>query len=146
MLLQVAADQKVRMRGVLFHVLSFDGCGVMTDSSNSPSSGLIYGLEFQCRALSAVDGDGDKVKFLVGTQSLKMTNQASFFLSEAETSVCVLHEALFPAGPPAGDSRRQRDPGQDHLPAPCWGSLGLGVQSYRYATGETGLMLIWTLF
>ena len=37
--------------------------------------GLIYGLEFQCRALASVEADTDCVKFLVGTQSLKAPNQ-----------------------------------------------------------------------
>ena len=37
--------------------------------------GLIYGLEFQCRALSPVEADTDNVRFLVGTQGLKIPNQ-----------------------------------------------------------------------
>ncbi|KAI4481675.1 PREDICTED: protein TSSC1 [Polistes canadensis] len=35
---------------------------------------LIYGLEFQTRALSAQTAETDIVRFLVGTQSLKLTN------------------------------------------------------------------------
>ena len=30
--------------------------------------GLIYGLEYQCRSLCAVEAETDKVQFLVGTQ------------------------------------------------------------------------------
>jgi hypothetical protein len=37
--------------------------------------GLIYGLEFQCRALAPVEADTDNVRFLVGTQGLKIPNQ-----------------------------------------------------------------------
>ena len=37
--------------------------------------GLIYGLEFQCRALAPVEADTDNVRFLVGTQGLKVPNQ-----------------------------------------------------------------------
>ena len=37
--------------------------------------GLIYGLEFQCRALAPVEADTDNVRFLVGTQGLKLPNQ-----------------------------------------------------------------------
>ena len=37
--------------------------------------GLIYGLELQCRALAPVEADTDNVRFLVGTQGLKLPNQ-----------------------------------------------------------------------
>lgn len=41
----------------------------------SREEGLIYGLEFQCRCLAAVEWDTDAVQFLVGTQGLKLDNQ-----------------------------------------------------------------------
>ena len=40
--------------------------------SEGGTLGLIYGLEFQCRALSPVEADTDNVRFLVGTQGLKI--------------------------------------------------------------------------
>ena len=43
--------------------------------SEGGTLGLIYGLEFQCRALSPVEADTDNVRFLVGTQGLKIPNQ-----------------------------------------------------------------------
>ncbi|XP_041359477.1 EARP and GARP complex-interacting protein 1-like [Gigantopelta aegis] len=36
---------------------------------------VIYGLEFQARALTAQSGDSDHIRFLVGTQSLRAENQ-----------------------------------------------------------------------
>ncbi|CAF4196544.1 unnamed protein product, partial [Rotaria magnacalcarata] len=46
----------------------------MVDDDEAP---LIYGVEFQARALCAVSGvpDDDTVRFLVGTQSIKFENQ-----------------------------------------------------------------------
>ena len=41
------------------------------------NSGLIYGLEFQCRALAALENDDDNVHFVVGTQGPRASNQAS---------------------------------------------------------------------
>ncbi|XP_017299118.1 EARP-interacting protein homolog [Diaphorina citri] len=41
----------------------------MTDNGS-----IIYGLEFQVRALSAVVAETEAIKFLIGTQSTKMTN------------------------------------------------------------------------
>uniref|UniRef100_A0A8D9F929 Protein TSSC1 n=2 Tax=Cacopsylla melanoneura TaxID=428564 RepID=A0A8D9F929_9HEMI len=38
------------------------------------NSSIIYGLEFQVRALSAVVAETETTKFLIGTQSTKMTN------------------------------------------------------------------------
>uniref|UniRef100_A0A3Q1FXG2 Uncharacterized protein n=1 Tax=Acanthochromis polyacanthus TaxID=80966 RepID=A0A3Q1FXG2_9TELE len=38
---------------------------------------VIYGLEFQARALTAQTAETDAIRFLVGTQSLKFDNQAS---------------------------------------------------------------------
>lgn len=35
---------------------------------------VIYGLEFQARALSAQNAETDIVRFLVGTQSMKLSN------------------------------------------------------------------------
>lgn len=43
----------------------------MTDTD---SRTLIYGLEFQARTLAAVLAETEHIKFLIGTQSIKMTN------------------------------------------------------------------------
>ncbi|XP_063982671.1 EARP-interacting protein homolog [Diachasmimorpha longicaudata] len=43
----------------------------MDSNNNNP---VIYGLEFQARALSAQNAETDIVRFLVGTQSLKLAN------------------------------------------------------------------------
>ena len=43
--------------------------------SSGGTLGLIYGLEFQCRALAPIEADTDNVRFLVGTQGLKLPNQ-----------------------------------------------------------------------
>eukprot|EP00095_Tigriopus_kingsejongensis_P001479 maker-scaffold124_size330879-snap-gene-1.25 protein:Tk01479 transcript:maker-scaffold124_size330879-snap-gene-1.25-mRNA-1 annotation:"protein tssc1" len=50
----------------------------------SDEEGLIYGLEFQCRALCAVAGDVDTSQFLVGTQSLKTRNQIHWLSLDEE--------------------------------------------------------------
>ena len=39
------------------------------------NSGLIYGLEFQCRALASLESDDDAVRFVVGTQGPRASNQ-----------------------------------------------------------------------
>lgn len=43
------------------------------------NNGVIYGLEFQCRALASLDCEDDSVRFAVGTQGLRVPcNQVSF--------------------------------------------------------------------
>ena len=44
-------------------------------SAGGDGVGLIYGLEYQCRALAPVEYESEKVRFMVGTQGLKMENQ-----------------------------------------------------------------------
>jgi len=44
-------------------------------SAMEDEGGLIYGLEFQCRALCALEADTERVRFAVATQSLKAQNQ-----------------------------------------------------------------------
>lgn len=39
------------------------------------NAGLIYGLEFQCRALASLEGQDDSVRFAVGTQGPRASNQ-----------------------------------------------------------------------
>jgi len=46
-------------------------------SATLSSSGLIYGLESHCRALCSVEGDADRVRFLIGTQGVK-TAESNF--------------------------------------------------------------------
>ena len=41
------------------------------------NSGLIYGLEFQCRALASLESDDDAVRFVVGTQGPQASNQVN---------------------------------------------------------------------
>ncbi|KAF2897775.1 hypothetical protein ILUMI_08406 [Ignelater luminosus] len=45
-------------------------CGYTMENENS----VIYGLEFQARALSAQLAETEKIRFLIGTQSLKQVN------------------------------------------------------------------------
>ena len=47
--------------------MTSDGDG----GGGNDDSGLVYGLEFHCRALSAVAADTEATVFMVGTQSLK---------------------------------------------------------------------------
>ena len=44
------------------------------------NSGLIYGLEFQCRALASLESDDDAVRFVVGTQGPQASNQVNIIL------------------------------------------------------------------
>lgn len=48
---------------------------------------VIYGLEFQARALAAQDGDTDQIRFLVGTQSLRQENQVHHIDFDDENNV-----------------------------------------------------------
>ena len=45
------------------------------------NSGLIYGLEFQCRALASLESDDDAVRFVVGTQGPQASNQVNIKLN-----------------------------------------------------------------
>ena len=48
----------------------------MQENNNS----LIYGLEFQCRALASLECEGDDtVQFIVGTQGPRISNQVLYF-------------------------------------------------------------------
>ena len=40
---------------------------------------VIYGLEFQARALTAQTAETDAIRFFVGTQSLRFENQVEYF-------------------------------------------------------------------
>lgn len=60
---------------------------------------VIYGLEFQSRALAAVQGGTDDVMFMVGTQSLKYTNQIHLLHLDEDTGA--LNKQIFPH--PAGE-------------------------------------------
>ena len=55
--------------------------------SHEDDGGLIYGLEFQCRSLCAVQlaEEVDRIRFLVGTQGSKVTNQVHLVELEEET-------------------------------------------------------------
>ena len=46
---------------------------------NSSSAGLIYGLEYQCRALASLESSDD-TKFVVGTQGPRSSNQVCIHL------------------------------------------------------------------
>jgi len=64
----------------------------MVDDDEAP---LIYGVEFQARALCAVAGvpDDDTVRFLVGTQSIKFENQVHFL--EFDEDSAVLNKSIY---------------------------------------------------
>jgi len=47
---------------------------------------VIYGLDFQTRALAAVTSETDQVRFLIGTQSLKYENQIHDVLYDEDTN------------------------------------------------------------
>lgn len=61
------------------------------------SGGLIYGLEFQCRSLCAVNAESEKVAFLVGTQSLKTRNEIHeiVVVDEEDTTEETLHKQIY---------------------------------------------------
>lgn len=48
---------------------------------NSSSAGLIYGLEYQCRALASLESSDDNVRFVVGTQGPRSSNQVRIHLT-----------------------------------------------------------------
>lgn len=39
------------------------------------TNSVIYGLEFQCRALASLESENDEVRFVVGTQGPRASNQ-----------------------------------------------------------------------
>ena len=61
------------------------------------AGGMIYGLEFQCRSLCAVNGENEKIVFLVGTQSLKTRNEIHEICVEEEdaTTPGTLHKQIY---------------------------------------------------
>ncbi|RDD47861.1 Protein TSSC1 [Trichoplax sp. H2] len=61
-------------------------------------SAVIYGLEFQARALCAVVGDIDHIQFLVGTQSFKNDNQVHLIEFDEENNVINSNVYLHPIG------------------------------------------------
>lgn len=75
-------------------------------AAEDEAGGLIYGLEFQCRALCAADGgsgtaddtDEDAVAFLVGTQSLKFENQVHALQLDDDTQTINKTVYAHPAG------------------------------------------------
>jgi WD40 repeat protein len=62
--------------------------------------GLIYGLEYQCRSLCAVEAETEKIQFLVGTQGLKnkLTNQVHLLEVDEESRTMVKTIFNHPAG------------------------------------------------
>ncbi len=58
-------------------------------------SGLIYGLEFQCRSLCAVEAETEKIQFLVGTQGLKNKVGNQVHLLELEEESRTLTKSVF---------------------------------------------------
>jgi len=61
----------------------------------SREEGLIYGLEFQCRCLAAVEWEPDAVQFLVGTQGLKLDNQIHLLELDEENISQIVKKASF---------------------------------------------------
>ena len=62
--------------------------------------GLIYGLEYQCRSLCAVEAETDRIQFLVGTQGLKSkaTNQVHLLEVEEENRTMAKTVFTHPVG------------------------------------------------
>ncbi|XP_029350329.1 EARP-interacting protein homolog isoform X1 [Echeneis naucrates] len=59
---------------------------------------VIYGLEFQARALSAQTAETDAIRFLVGTQSLKFDNQIHIIDFDDENNIINKNVLLHQAG------------------------------------------------
>ncbi|KAL4624078.1 protein TSSC1, partial [Arapaima gigas] len=59
---------------------------------------VIYGLEFQARALTAQTAETDAIRFLVGTQSLKFDNQIHIIDFDDENNIINKSVLLHPAG------------------------------------------------
>nr|XP_027208818.1 EARP-interacting protein homolog [Penaeus vannamei] len=60
---------------------------------------VIYGLEdFQARALAAHTAETEKINFLVGTQSLRRTNQVQLIEFDDDTSLVTKQTFEHPAG------------------------------------------------
>ncbi|KAF7201032.1 tumor suppressing subtransferable candidate 1, partial [Nothobranchius furzeri] len=59
---------------------------------------VIYGLEFQARALTAQTAETDAIRFLVGTQSLKFDNQIHIIDFDDENNVINKNVLLHQAG------------------------------------------------
>ncbi|CAG2227622.1 EIPR1 [Mytilus edulis] len=61
-------------------------------------SPVIYGLEFQAKALTAQTGETDKIRFLVGTQSLRVENQIHHIDFDDENNIINKNIYLHPEG------------------------------------------------
>ncbi|KAI4898442.1 hypothetical protein NFI96_000498 [Prochilodus magdalenae] len=59
---------------------------------------VIYGLEFQARALTAQTAETDAIRFLVGTQSLKFDNQIHIIDFDDENNIINKNVLLHHAG------------------------------------------------
>ncbi|AWP16933.1 putative protein TSSC1-like isoform 4 [Scophthalmus maximus] len=59
---------------------------------------VIYGLEFQARALTAQTAETDAIRFLVGTQSLKFDNQIHIIDFDDENNIINKNVLLHQAG------------------------------------------------
>ncbi|KAG5857283.1 hypothetical protein ANANG_G00017810 [Anguilla anguilla] len=59
---------------------------------------VIYGLEFQARALTAQTAETDAIRFLVGTQSLKFENQIHIIDFDDENNIINKNVLLHQAG------------------------------------------------
>jgi hypothetical protein len=55
------------------------------------NNGLIYGLEFQCRALASLESDDDAVRFVVGTQGPRASNQ----VLTCRLNICISRRLFF---------------------------------------------------
>ncbi|XP_071369898.1 EARP-interacting protein homolog, partial [Centroberyx affinis] len=59
---------------------------------------VIYGLEFQARALTSQTAETDAIRFLVGTQSLKFDNQIHIIDFDDENNIINKNVLLHQAG------------------------------------------------
>lgn len=59
---------------------------------------IIYGLEFQARALCAQLGETDAIRFLIGTQSLRTTNQVHLIDFDDENNIINKYVFSFDSG------------------------------------------------
>ena len=67
------SNQNKKCLRVIFHIK------IGPKSMQAGTNSVIYGLEFQCRALASLESENDEVKFVVGTQGPRASNQVCNF-------------------------------------------------------------------
>uniref|UniRef100_A0A9L0T9E0 EARP complex and GARP complex interacting protein 1 n=1 Tax=Equus caballus TaxID=9796 RepID=A0A9L0T9E0_HORSE len=84
---------------------------------------VIYGLEFQARALTPQTAETDAIRFLVGTQSLKYDNQIHIIDFDDENNIISKNVLLHQVGEIWHISASPADRG---VLATCYNNMSLG--------------------